>query len=84
LGKPKLSGPHKVGKAESVSSGTWSPSATSYGYQWYLGATAIAGATSSRYTPPAKDKGQKLHCVVTAHRAGYGNGSYATTSVTLT
>ena len=82
--KPALSGPHKAGEAEAVSAGTWSPAATSYTYQWYLGTTAIARATSSHYTSPTKDKGKKLHCVVTAHLAGHGNGTYTTPAVTLT
>ena len=81
--KPLLSGPRKAGRAESVSAGTWSPGAASYGYQWYLGRGKVAGATAARYTPPARDKGAKLHCVVTARRPGYANGSYATAAVTL-
>jgi streptogramin lyase len=81
--KPALAGPRTTGKPESVSPGTWSPGATSYGYQWYLGSSAIAHATSARYTPPAKDKGKKLHCAVTAGRPGYASGRYATPSVTL-
>jgi hypothetical protein len=73
--KPALSGPHRAGKAESVSSGTWTPGATSYGYQWYLGSSAIAHATADRYAPPAKDRGKSLHCVVTARRPGYASGN---------
>jgi virginiamycin B lyase len=80
---PVLSGPHKAGKAEAVSTGAWSPAATSYTYQWYLGTARIAHATSSRYTPPTTDKGKKLHCAVTAHRAGYASGTHATPAVTL-
>ena len=81
--KPALSGPRKAGKPESASTGTWTPGASSYSYQWYLGSSAIAHATSDRYTPPTKDRGKTLHCVVTAHRPGYATGSYATGSVTL-
>jgi hypothetical protein len=81
--KPVLSGSHEAGKPESVTSGTWAPAATSYSYQWYLGSSAIARATSARYTPPARDRGKTLHCVVTGHRPGYASGRYATPSVTL-
>jgi virginiamycin B lyase len=81
--KPALSGPRKAGKPESVSAGTWAPGATSYSYQWYLGSSAIAHATSGRYTAPTRDRGKALHCVVTAHRPGYANGRDATGSVTL-
>jgi virginiamycin B lyase len=81
--KPALSGPDQAGKAESVTSGSWSPGARSYGYQWYLGSSKVTGATSSQYRPPAGDKGKKLHCVVAAHRPGYASGRYTTKSVTL-
>ena len=81
--KPALSGARKAGEPESVSSGTWAPGASSYSYQWYLGRSAIAHATADRYTPPAKDRGKTLHCVVTARRPGYASGRYATGSVTL-
>jgi hypothetical protein len=72
-----------AGKAESVTSGTWAPGASSYSYQWYLGSSAIAHATSARYTPPSRDRGKTLHCVVTAHRPGYASGRYATPPVAL-
>jgi hypothetical protein len=81
--KPVLSGPRKAGQAESASTGTWSPTASSYGYQWYLGSGKIAHATGARYTPPARDKGAKLHCVINARKPGYADGSYATAAVTL-
>jgi hypothetical protein len=81
--KPMLTGSRTAGKPESVTSGSWTPAAISYSYQWYLGSSAIAHATSRRYTPPAKDRGKRLHCVVTAHRVGYADGRYATASVTL-
>lgn len=81
--KPALSGSRRAGRPESVSSGTWAPSASSYSYQWYLGGSAIAHATSDRYTAPTKDRGKTLHCAVTAHRPGYASGRYVTPSVTL-
>jgi hypothetical protein len=81
--KPTLSGPRKAGKPESVTSGTWTPGASSFSYQWYLGSSAIAHATSDSYTAPTKDRGKALHCVVTAHRPGYASGKHATGSVTL-
>jgi virginiamycin B lyase len=81
--KPALSGSRKAGRPESVSSGTWAPGASSYSYQWYLGGSTIAHATSDRYTAPTKDRGETLHCAVTAHRPGYASGRYMTPSVTL-
>ena len=81
---PTLSGSHTVNNIESVSSGSWSPGAISYGYQWYLGAAKIAGATSSHFTPQSTDLSMKLHCVVTALHLGYANGTYTTPSVSIT
>jgi virginiamycin B lyase len=81
--KPTLSGSHRAGKPEAVTRGTWAPGASSYRYQWYIGSSAIAHATSDRYTAPTKDRGKRLHCVVTAYRPGYASGKYATPSVTL-
>ena len=81
--KPVLSGPRKAGHAESASAGTWSPAASSYGYQWYLGSGKIAHATAARYTPPARDKGAKLHCVINAGKPRYASGSYATAAITM-
>ena len=83
VSNPTLKGPHKVGKAESVSPGTWSPSASTYAYQWYLSTAKITGATSSHYTPTTTEKGKKLHCVITARKPGYASGIYATPSVTV-
>jgi hypothetical protein len=62
-----------MGRALSVSQGTWSNSPTSYGYQWYdctsnsFGTCiAISGATSSAYTSTSSDWGKILDAVVTA------------------
>jgi len=82
--KPVLSGPHKAGKAEKVTAGTWSPAATKVTYQWFIGATKVAGATKSSFTVPSSAKGKTVHCVVTASATGYANGSYTTPSVKIT
>jgi hypothetical protein len=54
-----------------TSTGTWSVSSMSYKYQWYRGASAIAGATSSSYTPSVADIGSAVRVLVTASKAGY-------------
>jgi hypothetical protein len=81
--KPKLSGPGKAGKTEKVSSGKWSPSATSYAYQWELGGKPIHGATKSSFKIPSKDKNKKLSCKVTAKKTGYTSGSATTSTITV-
>lgn len=79
--KPTLSGPHKVGKTEKVSKGSWSPKATSYSYQWLLNGAKIKGATKSSYKLIAKDKGKKISCRVTAKKSGAISGTATTKSV---
>jgi Bacterial Ig-like domain (group 3) len=76
--KPALSGKDKVGKTEKVSHGTWSPAASSYTYQWYLGSKKIKKATKSSYKLVKKDKGKKISVKVTAKKAGYASGTAAT------
>ena len=70
-----------VGVYEYCYSGRWSPAATSYSFQWYVGTTAIRGATTSRFRPPATYRGKVISCVVIAHRLHYANGVVHTGAV---
>jgi hypothetical protein len=79
--KPKLSGSGKVGKTEKVNHGKWSPAASSYTYQWYVGSSKIKGAHKSSYKLISKDKGKKVSCKVTAKKTGFASGSAKTKSV---
>jgi Bacterial Ig-like domain (group 3) len=79
--KPTLSGPHKVGKKETVKPGTWSPRASSYSYQWLANGKAIKGATKSSLKLSKSVKGKKVSCKVTAHASGHANGTATTKSV---
>ena len=82
--KPALSGSRKVGKTERVKAGTWSQkSGVKFTYQWLLNGKVIKHATKSSFKPTKSDKGKKLSCRVTAHKAGYANGSATTSSVTV-
>jgi hypothetical protein len=76
--RPKLSGTAKVGKVLRVSTGTWSPAATSYDYTWYRSGRKITGATASRYTLTRADVGTRVQVRVRGHRGGYANGLYRT------
>ncbi|HEX4059448.1 MAG TPA: hypothetical protein VHY58_00380 [Streptosporangiaceae bacterium] len=80
---PAVSGTPTVGSTLSVTSGVWSPAATSYSYQWYLASKPISGATSSFLPLTTADKGS-VYVVVTAYKVGYVNGSYKSTPVTVT
>jgi len=69
------------GGYEYVNHGTWTPAATSYSYQWYVGTTKISGATSYRFIPPSSYVGKYIYCVVTAKRLHWTNGVYKTAGV---
>jgi hypothetical protein len=81
--KPTPSGPHKVGKQETVSKGSWSPKATSYSYQWYLGSKKIKKATHSSLKLTKSEAGKKLSCTVTAKRAHYKSATAKSKGVTV-
>jgi len=72
---PSVAGTAKSGNTVKAKAGSWSPTATSYSYQWLLAGKAIPHATGSSFTIPKADKGKLLSVRVTAHRAGYANGS---------
>ncbi len=48
--------------------GAWSPSPTSYRYQWYANGQKIAGATDKTYRPDADHVGDKLKVNIRAFR----------------
>jgi hypothetical protein len=77
---PSLSGKAKVGKTLKVNPGKWSLSGVHFTYQWLLNGHAIKHATKSSLKLSKADKGKKISCVVTAHLAGYANGSATTSS----
>jgi hypothetical protein len=76
---PTVSGNTLEGDTLTATSGTWSNSPTSYGYQWQdcIGPACsnITGATSSNYTVQSSDLGHSLAVVVTA-----GNTSGSTSA----
>lgn len=81
--RPKITGAHRVGRTEAASAGAWSPSATSYSYQWYRGTSRIAGATKRTYKPARADRGRALKVVVTARRTGHSSGKATSAGVRI-
>jgi hypothetical protein len=84
---PAISGKAVVGQTLTASTGTWSGSPTSYGYQWQLcdatgaACTAVAGATASSYVATSANQGHALRVTVTASNAsGSGSATSAPTS----
>jgi len=82
-GAPQIYGDAQVGQALVATSGSWSPAATSYSYQWLrcnaAGAlcTAIQGATAPNYTVSPADAYRQLAVQVSAADA---DGSTSATS----
>ncbi len=78
---PQITGTAQRAQPLSVSTGTWSPTPSTYSYQWQRSAdgaswSTIAGAWSSSYTPTAADEGYSLRATVTAVNA-YGSTAAA-------
>ncbi|SEC76909.1 hypothetical protein SAMN05428939_3231 [Streptomyces sp. TLI_105] len=80
---PRISGTVRVGSKVTAVVGTWSPTPTSYAYQWRANGVAISGATSSSYVPAAAVLGKKLTVTVTALRTGHLSGAYTTAGYTV-
>ncbi|MYX14490.1 hypothetical protein GTY67_13900 [Streptomyces sp. SID8374] len=80
---PAISGPAKVGAKLTAGTGSWSVAPSSYAYQWKAGGTAIAGATASTYTVPAKLLGKKVTVTVTARRTATPDGQSTSAPVTV-
>jgi hypothetical protein len=66
---PAITGSGVTGVQHTASTGTWTQSPTSYAYQWLRNGVAIAGATTSAYTPVGADVGTNLSVQVTATNA---------------
>ncbi|MYU48359.1 glycoside hydrolase Chb [Streptomyces sp. SID7803] len=64
-----------MGKVLKVARGTWTPTPSSYTYQWYAGGKAIKGATKTSLTLRTAQKGKKITVKVTARRTGHSDGS---------
>ncbi len=68
---PSITGTRKVGSTLTALRGTWSPTPTTYRYQWYVGSTAISGQTGKTYRPGASRAGKKIRVRVVGTRSGY-------------
>jgi hypothetical protein len=80
---PALSGTPQVNHTMTVSTGTWSPTCTSYTYQWYSGGVAVAGATKSTLALTTARANRSLYAAVTCARTGYVSGRAVSNSVTV-
>src|SRR5579864_259871 len=86
---PQISGSAAYGHVLTASTGSWTPPATSYAYQWLRcqnsTCTPEAGATSSSHTVAAGDVGSQLEVQVTAvNGAGANSATSQPTSTVAT
>ena len=88
-GAPIVSGIAQEGHVLSATTGSWSPSPTSFAFQWQRSGAGnvwsdVAGASSAGYTATAADAGFTLRVVVTASNSGgFGTAASAPTAVVL-
>ena len=73
---PTVSGTAKVGYTLTANPGTWAPATVTLKYQWYRvsstgTATAISGATASKYVATSADRGYRMRVRVTGSKSGY-------------
>lgn len=69
-GAPTISGTAATGSTLTAKPGTWT-AGTVFGYQWYAGNAAIAGATASTFMPTAAHADTQISVTVTGTLAGY-------------
>lgn len=76
--RPYLKGSFAPGRTLTVMVGVWTPSASSYTYQWYRDGVALKGATRKTYTLTQRDRGTRVHVRMTARRTGFVSGAETT------
>jgi len=83
VGTASLTGTVKVGNTVSVDTGTWSPTASSFTYQWLRDGLAITAASSANYTIGIEDAAKALSVKLTAHLDGYAETSVLSASAVV-
>ncbi|MEU8259467.1 hypothetical protein AB0C02_02410 [Micromonospora sp. NPDC048999] len=81
--KPKITGTAKVGRTLQASPGTWSPTATSYRYEWRLNGKIIKGAAGRSLKLKASMRNKRITVTVIAKRTGHLDGRATSASVTV-
>ncbi|HEY0530012.1 MAG TPA: IPT/TIG domain-containing protein [Actinoplanes sp.] len=79
---PKVSGTPKAGSTVQATTGTWSPAADSYRYEWRLAGTLLSNTTKSLTLTTAM-RGKSLTVTVVAVKAGYNDGRATSAAVTI-
>ena len=81
VSSPRITGTKGVGSTLTASTGSWSPTPTSYSYQWRRNGVAISGATGRTYRATTWDAGRYLTVTVTARRSHYTSRSVTSAKV---
>jgi Leucine-rich repeat (LRR) protein len=68
---PTISGQAVVGSTLTAKPGSWTPTPTSWNYQWLLDGVAIGGATQATYVPVDSDRGKTVTVQIVGARDGY-------------
>lgn len=69
--RPTIEGTPQTDATLSVNLGTWTPTPTSWTYQWRRDGTAITGATNPTYTVKATDVTHDISVTVTGRSPGF-------------
>ncbi|WP_427383681.1 hypothetical protein [Janibacter sp. G56] len=77
---PKVIGYRTVGSSLRATTGSFSPTPTSYTYRWKRDGVAISGAYYSTYRLDSADRGRLVSVTVTAKRTGYTSRAATSTS----
>lgn len=82
-GTARITGTPKVWADLTVDTGTWSPTPTSFTYEWRVDGVASFFGTEETYAVWPDDAGREVSVKVTAHRDGYADASVVSDPVTI-
>lgn len=80
---PTVTGGASPAEVLTCSTGSWSPHADTFQYQWLRDGSPIQGATKTQYTLPADANGHRYSCRVTASSSTYRVSGSATSASVL-
>ncbi|WP_182524699.1 M1 family aminopeptidase [Nocardioides dongkuii] len=69
--RPVITGTPAVGSTLTATTTGWPTGTTFADYQWFVGGVAVAGATTTTYTPTAADAGKTVTFAVTGTAPGF-------------
>ncbi|MBC2933463.1 Ig-like domain repeat protein [Nocardioides sp. zg-1228] len=82
-GAPTITGSASPGGSLRATTGSWSPAATTFRYQWLRSGVAIPGATSGSYRVTSDDAGKDVSVTVFASAAGFSEGAATAAAVAV-